>query len=131
MTDFSFLADDVLVDALIMEIAGLLGRLIEDGETGSIDLLGLPLSESCLAALDRRLGQGEVKVRLDAAGHSEIRETAFPGVWWTRHNDEGGRVVAMLVEVTFVPAIVRADIDDMRLAYRRLPECTSVAARSA
>jgi hydrogenase-1 operon protein HyaF len=131
MTDFSFLADDVLVDALIMEIAGLLRRLIEDGETGSIDLLGLPLSQSCVAALDRRLGQGEVKVRLDAAGNSEIHETAYAGVWWTRHNDEGGRVVAMLVEVTFIPAIVRADIEDMRLAYRRLPECTSIARRSA
>jgi hydrogenase-1 operon protein HyaF len=114
-----------------MEIAGLLRRLIEDGETGSIDLLGLPLSQSCVAALDRRLGQGEVKVRLDAAGNSEIHETAYAGVWWTRHNDEGGRVVAMLVEVTFIPAIVRADIEDMRLAYRRLPECTSIARRSA
>jgi hydrogenase-1 operon protein HyaF len=131
MTDFSFLADDVLVDALIMEIAGLLGRLIEDGETGSIDLLGLPLSQSCLVALDRRLGKGEVNIRLDAAGHSEICETAYPGVWWTRHNDEAGRVVAMLVEVTFIPAIVRSDIEDMRLAYRRLPQCTSIARQSA
>jgi hydrogenase-1 operon protein HyaF len=131
MTDFSFLADDVLVDALIMEVSGLLRRLIEHGESGSIDLLGMPLSASCLAALDRRLGQGEVKVRLDSAGRSEIHETGFPGVWWTSHSDEAGRVVAMLIEVTTIPDIVRADIEDMRLAYRRLPDCTSFARRSA
>jgi hydrogenase-1 operon protein HyaF len=131
MTDLSFLAEDVLVDALIMEVYGLLRRLIEHGEPGSIDLLGLPLSASCLAALDQRLGQGEVKVRLDAAGRSEIHETGFPGVWWSSHSDEAGRVVAMLIEVTPVPEIVRADIEDMRLAYRRLPDCTSVARRSA
>jgi hydrogenase-1 operon protein HyaF len=131
MTDFSFLADDVLVDALIMEVHGLLRRLIEHGESGSIDLFGLPLSASCLAALDQRLGQGEVRVRLDAAGRSEIHETRFPGVWWTSHSDEAGRVVAMLIEVTTIPDIVRADIEDMRLAYRRLPDSTSVARRSA
>jgi hydrogenase-1 operon protein HyaF len=131
MTDFSFLADDVLVDALIMEVSGLLRRLIEQGEPGSIDLLGMPLSPSCLAALDQRLGKGEVKVSLDAAGQSTIHETAFPGVWWSSHADEAGRVVAMLIEVTSVPDIVRADIEDMRLAYRRLPGCTSVAQRSA
>ena len=94
MTDFNFLADDGLVDALIVEIAGLLRRLIEDGEEGSIDLLGLPLSPSCLAALERRLGQGEIEVQLDAAGRSKIRETGFPGVWWTTHADEAGRVIA-------------------------------------
>jgi len=131
MTDFSFLADDVLVDALIMEVSGLLRQLIEHGQSGTIDLLGLPLSASCLAALDQRLGQGEVKVHLDIAGRSKIHETGFPGVWWTSHSDEAGRVVAMLIEVTSVPDIVRADIEDMRLAYRRLPDCTSVARRSA
>jgi hydrogenase-1 operon protein HyaF len=121
----------VLVDALIMEVSGLLRRLIEHGEPGSIDLLGLPLSPSCLAALDQRLGKGDVNVSLDAAGLSAIRETAFPGVWWTSHADEAGRVVALLIEVTSIPDIVRADIEDMRLAFRRLPDCTSVARRSA
>jgi hydrogenase-1 operon protein HyaF len=131
MTSFSFLADDVLVDALIMEVSSLLRRLIEHGESGSIDLLGLPLSPSCLAALDQRLGQGEVRVRLDAAGRSDIHETEFPGVWWTSHSDETGRVIAMAIEVTSIPEIVRADTEDMRLAYRRLTECTSAARRFA
>ena len=105
MTDFASLADDGLVDALLMEVAGLLHRLIEHGEAGTIDLRGLPLSPSCIANLEQRLGQGEITVQLDAAGRSEIRETGFPGVWWTRHADEAGRVIAMLIEVAVVPDI--------------------------
>jgi hydrogenase-1 operon protein HyaF len=130
MTDFTLLADDGLVDALIMEITGLLQRLIEHGEEGSIDLLGLPLSSSCIASLDQRLGQGEVTVLLEAGGRSEIRETSFPGVWWTKHSDEAGRVIAMLIEAAIVPAILRADIDDVIRGYQRLHGCTNVALRA-
>jgi hypothetical protein len=35
MTDFTYLPDEGLVDALIMEIADLLRRLIEHGEAAS------------------------------------------------------------------------------------------------
>ncbi len=127
MTDFSFLADDGVADALIMEVGGLLRRLIEEGEPGSIDLLGLPLSPSCLSALDQCLGQGEVTVALGIAGRSTIRETGFPGVWWTTHADEAGRIVAMLIEVAIVPDIVRAEIGDIARGYRRLPGATNRA----
>jgi hydrogenase-1 operon protein HyaF len=127
MTDFSFLADDALVDALIMEIAGLLRRLIEHGETGAIDVLGLPLSPSCVASLEQRLGHGEVTVRLDAAGVSEIHETGIPGVWWTRHSNEQGQLIAMLIEVAFVPDILKADIVDVVRGAERLTALTNVS----
>src|SRR5271154_4333302 len=113
MIDLASFSDDGLVDALLMEVAGLLGRLIEQGESGSIDLRGLPLSTACIANLEERLGPGEISVQLDAAGQSEIRETGFPGVWWTRHCDETGRTIALLIEVTTVPDILRADSVDM------------------
>lgn len=131
MTDFSFLADDVLIDALIVEIGDLLRQLIEHGKEGSIDLLGMPLSPSCLAGLEQRLGRGEISVLLDAAGRSEIQETSFPGVWWTRHADETGQVIATLIEVTFVPDIVRANLDDMTRGHQRLLGSTKLARRPA
>jgi hydrogenase-1 operon protein HyaF len=115
MTDFTYLPDEGLVDALIMEIADLLRRLIEHGEAGSTDPLRLPLSPSRL---------------LDAAGRSTIRETSFPGVWWTTHADDTGRVIAMLIEVAFVPHIVRADIDDVARGCQRLPGATNAARRA-
>ena len=131
MTDFSFLADDVLIDALIVQVGDLLRQLIEHGKEGSIDLLGMPLSPSCVAVLEQRLGRGEISVLLDAAGRSEIQETSFPGVWWTRHTDETGRVIALLIEVAFVPDIVRANLDDMTRGCRRLLGSTNVARRTA
>jgi hydrogenase-1 operon protein HyaF len=133
MRDFNFLADDGLVDALLVEIAGLLQALINEGIGGSIDLLGLPLSASCLAALEQRLGTGEVTAVLTAAGKSEFRETDFPAVWWTNHADETGRIVAMLLDVSFIPQILLADIDDVRNGHRRLLGATnfSLQRRSA
>jgi hydrogenase-1 operon protein HyaF len=130
MTDFSEPTDDVLVDALIMEVAALLRRLIDHGEVGCIDLNGLPLPASCVAELDQLLGTGEITMRLEAAGASEIRETAFSGVWWTRHHDEAGRLVASLIEVAFVPDIVRADILEAERAYPRLLSATHIAAHA-
>ncbi len=125
MQNLNFLADDGLVDALLMEIADLLRKLIADGRSGSIDLLGLPLSASCLAALEQRLGHGEVTATLQVSGTSETRETRFPGVWWTSHADEAGRIVGMLIEVADIPDILRASRVDMLHGQRRLQEATN------
>ncbi len=125
MRDFNFLADDGLVDALLVEIAGLLQTLIDDGIPGSIDLLGLPLSAACLASLEQRLGKGEVTAVLTAAGESDFYETGFPGVWWTNHTDETGRIAAMLIEVAFVPRILLAGVEDMQSGHSRLLEATN------
>jgi len=124
MRDFNFLADDTLVDALLVEISGLMENLASRNIPGSIDLLGLPLSAACLALLEKRLGNGEIHATLTAAGKSEICETSFSGVWWSRHADETGRVVAMLIDVALVPEILKADIEDVRLSHRRLQDLT-------
>lgn len=130
MIDPGSLANDGLVDALLMEVAGLLGALIDHGRPGVIDLRGLPLSPACITELERRLGSGEVSAHLDAAGRSEIHETGFPGVWWIRHADEAGRVIALLIEVTRAPDILCADPTDMAAGLRRLPSVTHVAVRN-
>ncbi len=125
MQNFNFLADDGLVDALLMELAGLLDTLISDHRPGAIDLLGLPLSAACLAALEQRLGHGEITATLTASGTSETRETGFAGIWWTTHQDEAGRIVAMLIEVAEIPEILRASQADMQQARRNLLDATN------
>jgi hydrogenase-1 operon protein HyaF len=125
--DFNFFADDALVDALLMEVAELLQNFVAHQRAGSIDLLGLPLSPGFLAALEARLGEGEISAVLRVSGESQIRETAFPGVWWTRHLDETGRVVALLIEVTDVPEILRSSAADMQHSLRRIREVTNFA----
>lgn len=124
MQNFNYLADDGLVDALLMELADLLETLTTQHRPGSIDLLGLPLSAACLATLEQRLGEGEVTATLRSAGTSIIRETAFPGIWWTTHEDEAGRIVAMLIDVADIPEILRAAKPDMQQAHRRLLAAT-------
>ena len=120
MKDFTISDDGGLVEALLAEVAGLLERLIAHGEEGTIDLLGMPLSPAALAMLDQRLGHGEVDVRINASGLSEIHETRFPGVWWTQHSDEDGRVIARQIEAAFVPNILRADVEDMKRGWQAL-----------
>ncbi len=127
MIDPASFSDDGLVDALLMEVAGMLGRLIDRGETATVDLRGLPLSPACIGDLENRLGHGEISVQLNAAGRSEIHETGFPGVWWTRHSDEAGRLIALLIEVASVPDIVRADPTDLADSLQRLAGATHFA----
>jgi len=109
-----------LPDAILMEIAELLERLVDEGINGAIDLRSLPMSDEDRACLEDRLGYGEVNATLDVAGQTEIIETAYPGVWWVRHLDGRGRVAAEQIVVTRVPDILISPPEDIRAAAARL-----------
>jgi len=109
-----------MTDAILMEIAELLERLIDEGINGAIDLRSLPMSDADRAALEDRLGHGEVTATLDVAGPTEVIETAYPGVWWVRHLDGRGRVASEQIAVTRVPDILISPPDDIRAAAARL-----------
>jgi HupH hydrogenase expression protein, C-terminal conserved region len=106
--------------AVLHELAAALTRLLELGETGSIDLRGLPLSAADYELLEDRLGRGEVRAELDALGRSSTEETAFAGIWWTRHYDNEGTLVGELLEVTFCPEILRSHPVDAGRGLSRL-----------
>ncbi len=114
------LSDNVL--ALLHEIVGRLERLVETGESGSIDLRGLPLLPGERDALKTVLGEGEVRATLDALGETAIHETRLAGVWWVRHHDRNGEQIAEFIEVTRVPDILKSDPQDMREAGEVLRE---------
>ena len=101
--------DEILTgqaEAVLAEVAEMLGRLLQTGKGDSIDLRSLPLSLADRVWLDERLGRGEVEILLDAGGNSTLTETAYSGVWKVVHSDMEGRVVAEFVEVGYVPDIV-------------------------
>jgi hydrogenase-1 operon protein HyaF len=106
--------------ALLVEIAALLQRMLATGEGGAIDLAGLPFSPADRAWLEQRLGRGEVEIRLMAAGLSTFTETACPGVWWVSHHNEAGVRVSELIEVAPIPELVIAHPDDMKIGFERL-----------
>lgn len=107
-------------DAILREIAQLLSGFLETGESGAIDLRGMPLSDLDRADLESRLGQGEVSAIVTVAGTSEIWETAISGVWWVRHRGEGGRVASEEIVVTRVPDILATHADDAKDGLARL-----------
>ena len=106
--------------AVLHEVATLLDALAQRGETGVIDLGGMPLSQADKTWLIEKLGQGEVEVMLDLAGASQIRETAFHGVWWLIHRNENNVVSGEFIEVNRVPDLVLAHADDIRRSAESL-----------
>lgn len=106
--------------ALLQEISTLLSRLLENGETGSLDLKSLPLTATDRFWLSEQLGEGEVEITLEVAGPSTIRETALPGVWWITHRGQGGKVLSEFIEVTRMPDIVLPAVEDIRDGLKRL-----------
>lgn len=107
-------------EAVLTEIAGMLKCLLDEGVEDSIDLRSLALSGADREWLDRQLGRGEVEIMMEAGGRSVLTETAYPGVWKVVHRDSQDRVVAELIEVTFVPAIISPDTGDVKKGYKSL-----------
>jgi hydrogenase-1 operon protein HyaF len=105
---------------LLREIADRVRRLIDSGETSAIDLLAMPLSALDLDWLRERLGAGEIRITLDADGESTLNETNCPGVWWVEHHNPAGGVMSAFIEVTHVPELARAHVDDVCSGLERL-----------
>jgi len=107
-------------EPLLHEIATLLDALLAGGRAGSIDLRSLPLTPADRDYLRGRLGEGEVRGELHALGPSEVRETAYRGVWWVTHRNAAGELCAELIEVTPWPAILQAEREEIEGAVQRL-----------
>jgi hydrogenase-1 operon protein HyaF len=105
---------------LLREISELLRRLLEAGETAAIDLSALPLTPADLDWLREKLGEGEIVVTLQANGESTLDETACPGVWWVTHHNENGAITSQFIEVTFVPELVKAHPQDVKIGWEYL-----------
>jgi hydrogenase-1 operon protein HyaF len=126
-------SEDVLTgmaDALLREIHAHLTNLYEKGESYTIDLKGLPLTEADRRQLKTVLGKGEVCISVDSAGPTEIYETAYAGVWWIDYRNLLGASAIQHIEIARVPAIVPAHPDDIADAVKRLEAALQVEAES-
>lgn len=110
---------------LLREVLERVRRLLDSGETASIDLSALPLTPADLDWLHEKLGRGEVAITLDAFGESSLDETACPGVWWVTHRNARGAVVAQFLEAAFVPELVKAQPQDVQTGYESLASLIS------
>lgn len=105
---------------LLHEIEILLNDLATTGKTGSIDLRSLPMLADDYEQLREVLGQGEVNATIDAHGPSQVRETGIHGVWWVTHRNADGEVAAEIIEVTYLPEILKTHPADARAAVETL-----------
>jgi hydrogenase-1 operon protein HyaF len=108
------------IRALLSEVASRLEKLAENGETGMIDLNSLPFAPGEYEQLRQALGQGEVSARIEAIGPSEIFETRYPGVWWVTHYNVEGDIVADLIEIAWLPEILKSQREDLMEGLARL-----------
>ena len=106
--------------AVLLEIETLLDSLLRTGEGGIVDIRGLPLTPADHRWLLEQLGKGEVVIDMDIGGHSGIRETAFPGVWWVTHRDERDNPVSEFIQVAYVPELISAHPDDVESGLEHL-----------
>ena len=108
------------VPLLLQELRHALERLVERGATHIINLLAIPLGPGEGDRLLARLGVGEIVAVLEAQGRSEIRECGYPGIWCISHFNESGELAARFLEVTFAPALLASQIEDVRDGLKRL-----------
>lgn len=93
-----------------------------DGESKSINLTLLPLSQEELEFIDARLGRGPLDVLSRAYGKCEVISTEFQHVWWVRYYNAMGSLILNLLEVTDVPQVIAAAREDIRDSENRLDE---------
>lgn len=108
------------LQALVHEIAAMLERLAETGESGAIDLKSLPMAPVEFNELRTLLGDGEIDLTIDLDGPTRVRETAWSGVWWVRHQNQSGRVLAEYIEINRFPDFLSAQPEHINEAVRRL-----------
>lgn len=111
-----------MVPALLRELDEALQALMMEGTRHVVDLSTLPLSTADRSMLNSELGEGEMRIDLEALGRSQIRESTFPGVWWVRHEGPDGMLLADHIEVTYIPEIVPAHASDVVTGQARLAE---------
>jgi hydrogenase-1 operon protein HyaF len=101
------------VQPLLHEIRHALDRLLEKGESSSIDLASLPLAPGEERRIEEALGDGELQAELNALGISTIRETSFPGVWIVTHRNADDEVIGRLIEITLIPELLKSQREDI------------------
>jgi hydrogenase-1 operon protein HyaF len=92
----------------------LLDILARTGEGAVVDLRALPrIGPLGYGFLKDWLSIGEVHAVISGLRQSEIRETAFAGVWWVTHRNEKDEIVTELLEVTEIPSLLKSQQEDI------------------
>lgn len=106
--------------SVLAEVGRMLEALADSGQTDSIDLRSLPLTDADRKQLEDMLGHGEVHAELDVAGKSEVWETSYPGAWWIRHRGAGNKIASEEIAICPIPEILITHPVDIEAAAARV-----------
>ncbi|GAB6052810.1 hypothetical protein JCM17960_16300 [Magnetospira thiophila] len=110
------------VEAILNQLSEDLERLVTDGLQTAIDLRTLPLTDPEIIQLIEFLGEGEVSATVQAQGHSDVRETVYPGLWLVTHFDGADRQQSQLIEITDIPEILKTQRADALAGHKALQQ---------
>lgn len=100
--------------ALLNEILLALKDLYEKGEEHIIYTSKLPITEEDRIAILDTLGEGQVKITLQAKGQRiEWRETGIYGVWIGVFFDRDNKPLLETIEITYFPKLASAQKEDV------------------
>lgn len=120
--------DFAIAESVLHEIHALLRRLLAEGEGGAIDLRAWPdLNQASFGLLEKCLSVGEVSAVITGIGRTDIRETAYAGVWWLVYRNENGDIVTETIQVTEVPDILKSQRADIERGLKQLSGTLSAA----
>lgn len=105
---------------LLHEIRHALQALLTQGRTTTLDLRAMPLAPGEEVRIETLLGEGEVRVELNAIGRSDILETRFAGVWVITHRNTEDVVLGKHIEISFIPDILKAQQRDIETGLEQL-----------
>jgi len=107
---------------ILHEIRHGLKRLAATGESTLIDLNSIPFGPGDESRLLELLGDGEVKAEVSALGPTRVWESAIAGVWIIDYRNLEEQRLALHIEITNIPDILRTQPQDVEDAIRTLDE---------
>ncbi|MEN8177263.1 MAG: hydrogenase expression/formation C-terminal domain-containing protein [Pseudomonadota bacterium] len=105
---------------ILHEILHAMQRLNNQGKPTVIDLRSIPFGPGDEEQLLKMLGRGEIEVKLDSLGVSDIWESRYHGVWVIEHKNTVDERIALQIEVTHVPEILQSQKMDISDSISRL-----------
>ncbi len=112
--------------ALAAELTHKLATFRPDAAPHVINLTLLPVSEGDLAYLDKRLGQGAVTILSRGYGNCRISSTAVTNAWWVRYFNSRESLILNTIEITRIPGVACAAVQDLEDSAERLAEILEV-----
>jgi hydrogenase-1 operon protein HyaF len=93
-----------------------------------INLTLLPQSDEDIAFLTETLGKGPVTILSRGYGNCRVTSTATHNVWWVQYFNSQDAIILNTLEITPVPLVVCASLEDINDSAQRLTEIREVYA---